>query len=150
MKTEIKFNGFRRDTKWPHYAWLLIINGESFDFKTGTGHATPYYKSNYERSWGHRNKKPVGIQVINDSESESWVEVPKADEILDCLFSDEEHGSQNFHDFCDNLGFSSDSLAALDTYRDCMEAGKKFRKAIGAEYANEKERIQKLREEGKL
>lgn len=144
METKIVYLGFRNEKKWPHFAWSVSVNGESFEYKTGTGHKTPLYKgeSYYDGMYRTKNKKPENS--IMDASAECWVHIPKIDEVLNSLFLDVRGGEYSFDDFCDNLGYSNDSLKALDVYRECMDLGKRLRKALGGEYHKEKERIEAL------
>lgn len=71
---------------------------------------------------------------------------PKVDELLECLFSDSEAGQESFDNFCDNFGYSADSIKAASTYARCIETKHKLRKALGVHYEKEKERIEKLRD----
>lgn len=53
---------------------------------------------------------------------------PSESDILECLYLDADCGSYSFNEFCDNLGYSNDSIKAFDIYRDCMEIAEKVRK----------------------
>ena len=120
MKHTIKLVGLIDDNNWKHYLWSVTINTVHFNYKTGIGLVKP-------------NGQPS---------------VPKIDEVMYCLVNDIEFGAMSFDDFCDNCGYSNDSLNALNIYRECSENEKKLRKALGKEYNEEVNRINKLREEG--
>jgi hypothetical protein len=68
--------------------------------------------------------------------------LPEMDDVLECLFSDASAGQESFNDFCENMGLSTDSISAFDTYRSCMECEGKLRKALGAKYYEERDRLQ--------
>jgi hypothetical protein len=142
MQFKVTYQGKREiGQEWAHFAWLVEINGETFEYRTGLGHAT----SRHNKLGMAYHKKPVTLQgkeVI--ALPNEWVHVPSADDVLHCLFSDADAGAYSFDDFCDNLGYSNDSLKALDTYRACMESSKKLRKALGKEYGAESARIAAL------
>lgn len=123
---------------WKHFQWSISINGVSFQFNTGLGHITPYYK---KHSIG-KNPKPANS--LANADLQGWLHVPTLESVLECLFSDADCGTQSFNDFCDNMGYSTDSLKALDIYRECMEVAPKLRKALGNEYNAALERIQEL------
>ena len=55
--------------------------------------------------------------------------------------SDTDAGLESFNEFCDNMGYSNDSLHAFDVYRACAENGQKLRKALGAEYEAQRTRV---------
>ena len=43
--------------------------------------------------------------------------------------------NENFDDWCNNFGYSSDSIKALNTYKECIELGRKLRKlGFSSEY----------------
>jgi hypothetical protein len=163
MNYKIQYTGFRDDKEWPCFAWRVTIGAESFEYRTGIGHATPYAKGarieslildarngvQSSRYGFSRNPKP-DRETLPESSLQVWLHVPPMDEVLDCLFSDAEAGAESFDDFCSNFGYSSDSLKALDMYRACMETAKQLRRALGSEYETQRERIAKLRDEGKL
>ena len=47
--------------------------------------------------------------------------------ILSSLLSDGQVASETFEDFCADLGYSTDSRKALDTYLACQDSGRKLR-----------------------
>jgi hypothetical protein len=65
---------------------------------------------------------------------------PKAADVVKSLLLDAEANSQSFADWCENLGYSEDSLKAFDTYRACCEIGKKLRAVF------DRDTLEKLRE----
>jgi hypothetical protein len=136
---KINYLGKIADSDWPHFLFDVVIGSEHFQYKTGVGHFTPY----------NRGTKPKQ-SVIADTVNQGWVHIPKENDILDALISDADVGSMSFNEFCDNLGYSSDSLKALDIYRACMETSVKLRRALGKEYGATVERINALRESGDL
>jgi hypothetical protein len=138
MTTNIQFQGKIESKEWPCYQWLVTINGINFEYRTGLGHSSPKFKGEYNRT---SNRKPNRPCITLDA---VWVHIPEIDEILHCLFSDAQYGSESFDDFCDNLGYSNDSLKALDSYRACMECSKKLRQALTHEYSSVQKRIEAL------
>jgi len=130
--------GFRKE-EWPHYLWDIEINGERFTYKTGSGHATSYWKGrvhHYDPRWSlPRNKKPER-ECIAVPEREEWVHVPQLRVVLECLHSDYQAGCLSFQDFCSEFGYNHDSINDLNTYRSCEEIVPKLRKALGAEIHN--------------
>lgn len=150
---KIEYQGFRDDKEWPHFAWRVTIGQEAFIYKTGTGHQTSYFNAPPRAAMPSafpRNAKPKDIDVIPIASLNAWVHVPNADEVLACLFDDAQAGSESFDDFCSNLGYDNDSLKALDTYRACMDTAQRLRRALGDKYTTERNRIDALREEGKI
>ena len=138
MKTNLTFVGVVQGVEWPHFLWLLNINGQVFEYKTGLGNSTKYF----ERG-GHydQRRRPKDRPVIANSEVSAWIHVPAIDEVLHCLFSDGDASTESFSDFCGNLGYSDDSIKALNIYQLCAETYTKLRKAYGADFHKERERI---------
>lgn len=146
MEHKITFTGFVNDKEWKHYSWLITIGNETFNYKTGIGHAIKRFNRDNYRP----NKVPGGKKAVIDAITDSMVFVPEIDEVLSCLLSDADFGNESFNDFCDNLGYSSDSIKAFDVYRSCMDTGKRLRVALGENYTGEVGRIRALRDYGKL
>jgi hypothetical protein len=92
---------------WTHDAWLIHINGETVEYKTGTGHRKEI------RGFGGRRFKAVA---------------PKIDDVLSALVIDGGAMSEAFSDWCDNYGYDTDSRKALATYEACQENGIKLRR----------------------
>jgi hypothetical protein len=89
--------------------WLVVINGQRFDYYTGVGHR-------------HKLYMDVLVQV-------SKPVTPKFDSILACLVQDAVGSAQTFDDWCFDYGYDTDSRKALDTYMACQETAKKLRLA---------------------
>ena len=52
-------------------------------------------------------------------------------DVLYCLLSDMDCGDMSFQDFCDDLGYNSDSIKDLGVYNACVTNGREFRKVMG-------------------
>ena len=135
VKTVLTFSHKNTAEKWGHYAWTLLIDNELFNYKTGLGHAKKM--NELIPSWS----KPKDIECFSLDNSE-WVHIPKAMDIVECLFSDAECGLYSFTDFCDNLGYDHDSISALKTYMACQDTETRLRKALGKEYQAIKSQIE--------
>jgi len=122
METKIKFIAKIESDEWSHYLWSAVINGKVFEYRTGLGCIKP--KSKF---------------IVTDIPK-----VPTIDEVLHALFLDASVGEMSFDDFCSDLGYSNDSIKALDTYRACSKNAKLLREALGKDYQTEMERIQAL------
>lgn len=81
------------------YEYIVTVNGYEFKFFTGSG---------------HKNK--------NGTRKE-----PNEMTILGCLYSDAQLGTELFKDFCDNLGYETDSRKALEMYLQCQDIAIKLR-----------------------
>lgn len=53
---------------------------------------------------------------------------PKVDNVLDCLKSEYLASLDSFNDFCDEFGYSNDSIRSKKTYDACVKNGKKLQK----------------------
>lgn len=134
----IKFLGFVGDIDWKHYAWNIVVNGEHFSYKTGIGHASPMWKD-------HRYcARPKDVKCISDQETKSFVHIPKIEDVLNSVISDLQCGSESFDDFCDNLGYSNDSIKALEIYLSCQRNGTKMCKALGNKYTEIVKHIEEM------
>lgn len=114
---EARYLGERKEGKWTHDAWTLIINGVQIDYKTGTGLREV---SKYSRDhWAYKEPKP---------------KAPKVDDVIYSLLSDYRLAQDTFEDFCANTGYDTDSRKALETYLACQESGQKLLK-IGVNFS---------------
>lgn len=95
------------------FAWNVKLNGVSFDYFTGIGLTKP-------------NGRPAP---------------PILDDVLYSLLTDMQAENEGFEDWCDNLGYSTDSRKALNIYLACQEIAVKLRKT-GINIEKEKERLQ--------
>ena len=53
---------------------------------------------------------------------------PKVADVLHSLILDASAADENFDDWCDNFGYSSDSIKALNTYKACLDTARALRK----------------------
>ena len=53
---------------------------------------------------------------------------PKVADVLHSLIMDASAADENFDDWCDNFGMSSDSIKALNTYKACLDTARALRK----------------------
>jgi hypothetical protein len=58
---------------------------------------------------------------------------PKIADVMYSLFMDASAADENFHDWCDNFGLSSDSISALNTYKKCLEIATALRRHFNPE-----------------
>ena len=115
-----------------HDAWLVIINGQHFNYFTGIGHRKIDLASTSGTKWSgdakfliqNRHKLPddVLVQVSKPVK-------PKFDAVLACLVQDAVGAYQIFGDWCDNFGYDIDSRKSLEIYFTCQETAKKLRLA---------------------
>lgn len=58
---------------------------------------------------------------------------PKNIDILYSLFLDADAANENFDDWCDNYGYSNNSIKALNIYKSCLETATAIRKYFSPE-----------------
>lgn len=95
-------------------AWRVTI-GKQWGNKHGQW-VTTYYTGT-----GHRNKR-TGRPVR-----------PSIADVLHSLFSDASAANENFSDWCDNYGYSDDSIKALNLYKACTEVAQNLRRQFDPE-----------------
>lgn len=99
-----------RDNNWHCDEWRITLQNKHGSWSTG-----------YFTGLGHRNKKTN--KVVKPSKAS----------ILESLFSDAEAADYNFTEWCDNYGYSDDSIHALNIYKECLKTGIALRKYFTAE-----------------
>ena len=89
--------------------WRVTLSSKSgchsFDYFTGLG------LRHKPDSWGKRKPKK-----------------PKVADVLHSLILDASAADENFLDWCENYGFSDDSIKAMNTYKACLETAVVLRK----------------------
>jgi hypothetical protein len=58
---------------------------------------------------------------------------PTVADVLHSLFSDASAADENFSDWCDNYGYSDDSIKALNMYKACTEVAQNLRRQFNPE-----------------
>ena len=110
LPVTIRYVGETKRDNWQCDQWAVTITS-----KYGT------YNTDYFTGLGHRIKA-----------KQSWVsDRPKVPTIADVMYSlmlDAEASDYSFSDWCDNFGYSDDSINAFDTYRACCKTGEALRK----------------------
>lgn len=128
------------------FHWRVTINRQVFEYHTGLGHGVDLSSREYRglNSPFSKIRKDHPNKELFKVTTSQYAFVPKMDDVLYCLFSDSDCGDYTFKDFCDNLGYGTDSIQALKTYHACQENGYKLKLALGEKYTSEKKRIEEL------
>jgi hypothetical protein len=121
-----------RSDDWQETAhkWLVVINGQSFDYYTGLAHREELKNvrgsdiGEYKRL---RNANPTA-RGLSKLLRLSKATPPTISDILYSLVTDASAESESFPDWCANLGYDTDSRKALETYLACQENAVKLRK----------------------
>lgn len=62
---------------------------------------------------------------------------PKNSDIMRSLLLDSEASNYSFSEWCDNYGYDSDSISALNIYQQCENIGKQLKKVFSLEQIEE-------------
>lgn len=123
--------------------YKIVIGDETFDYSTGLGWCKTKREegtkvlniSNLDKATKIKICKALGpmrrvsyldLYYLN----QVYVKLPSVDDILECLFSDADCGAMSFIEFCDELGYNSDSIKDFKVYQACMETTVKVRKLV--------------------
>lgn len=146
--------------EWKHDLFYITFqnnNGKisDFEYKTGIGHRlTPDNKSFRNTLSARQNrerkalKELLGVNPTVQAKhatskkpvSQEWIVLPTQASVLYCLLSDADAQNYSFDDWCDMLGYSSDSIEHLNIYKTCLKNTKKLSKVFS------REQIKKLNE----
>lgn len=154
IKFELTCIGYTKKHNWECIKFNCKINDQDFDYHVGMGHVKT--SNDYNIFFSPKKAKNEGYTI-----STSWspsklsehhhhgliqamVKPPKLEEILYCLFLDSEAHDESFENWCDNLGYNTDSIKAKKSYETCVETYFKLRKALGTDFAAIKEEIQTM------
>lgn len=126
----IKFNiipagfGLKRDN-WECDGWVLQLhknnNTQMFEYYTGIGHRTPIPKP---MDNGPMPRK--GTLMYELLEKQRKPVTPELCGIIHSLNIDSQALSESFYNWCDNFGYDSDSIKALNIYNACCDNAKKY------------------------
>lgn len=58
---------------------------------------------------------------------------PKKADVLHALFMDAQAADHNFDEWCDNYGYSNDSIKALNMYKECLDTAQRLRRYFTVE-----------------
>ena len=150
LNIKINFVGMVENEEWPHFLWNVIINDKvNFDFKTGLGlietkklmtfqqpnisGSKVNSKLNFIVNYNNKFYKAIVIKNRVDSWLSVTPKMPTKSDILHALILDAEALDDSFINWCDNFGYDSDSIKALNIYNLCCEYGKKLKSCFSNE-----------------
>lgn len=128
---------------WQYDKWAVIINGETFDYKTGIGHRK--VRKGYEGGKNWKGFKDEATYYLNGrfkQDKKNLLEVNKKidyhtqvkplniDDVLYSLIMDSYTAEETFEDFCSEFGYDSDSRKAMQIWEDCRNNAKRVKKFI--------------------
>ena len=116
---------------WVCDEWRVTIRSLETSYYTGTGHRKM-------KKGAIPTTARKGCVAYAEWEKRNIVAVaPCAADVIYSLLSDSEAGDMAFSDWCENFGYSNDSIKALNTYRACEEIGRSLRKVFSAKQVAE-------------
>lgn len=133
----------QRDDKWDCDQWRVQISNKdrhwTTDYYTGLGLRAPipaiYLEINPPRK---------GTLAYEALEKLRKPVKPKIADVMYSLFMDASAADYNFDDWCDTYGYSSDSIKALNIYKQCLETAQNLRRYFTRE---QREAIEKIVQE---
>jgi len=135
---EFSFNHlglFLSDDLHIHDKYIVIIEGQDFEYSCGIGHRIELDRFKREVFKKVMNKNPQKTKsnlylYIDELKKCSKPKPLNIDDILYSLFLDSQAGAESFDDFCDNFGYNNDSIKANDIYKACQKNAKKVKTFI--------------------
>jgi hypothetical protein len=159
LEFEVTLIGHTKKDNWEGIKFNCRINGQDFEYTLGMGYAKRLMvKGDHLRPFEIKKIKDEGYTVkvqvpetwkniVNDTKTvyvDYLSKTPKLEEVLNCLFLDSMAHEESFPDWCDNFGYSNDSIKAKQIYEACIEEYFKLKKALGVNYNEVKNVIEKL------
>ena len=138
LPIQISATGPAKEGDWVHDTWRVTLSGKSGSwsttYKTGTGHR--------KFPKGYRAEKTLrpGTLAFERQEAQKRAVTPAIADVVHSLILDASAADENFHDWCENYGYSDDSIKALNTYKQCLETAAALLKYLG------RETLEKVRE----
>lgn len=159
MLDDIKYTTKFIDFKDSMFHFIVTINGQSFDYRLGSGHCTRLNndKTSIQFNITQLDKadriticksiygyyKKISLWDFEDLKT-VYVKRPEIKDVLHCLFLDSSARNQCFKDWCSEFGYSDDSIKVKSTYESCLENAFKLKKALGDKYLETKQYIEEL------
>lgn len=124
---------FSRNANSPHKSlnWRCVIErkGKRYvtDYMQGVGHIpAPTHKTNHLRQWSVGEQEMMASNegkyyATNSTFITASLPVPKFFDVFQSLMMDASTANDTFPDWCDNLGYDSDSREAERIYNECLK-----------------------------
>lgn len=111
------------DWKKTAHEWLVVFDGKvTTSYYTGLGHRVGLgYTSRNGYSYKELSGKNLTQHGFEQLLQCSKPKAPTLKDILYSLQSDASAVGENFEEWCNNLGYSSDSIKAMEIYKACIE-----------------------------
>ena len=115
-----------KDNNWKCDEWRIKIGAMRTSYYTGTGHRK--HKKGAFRTTARKGT----VAYANWERANLQPVAPCAADVIYSLLSDAEAADMSFNDWCDNFGYSSDSISAFITYQQCSTIGYDLQKVFTA------------------
>lgn len=115
--------------------WVITLNGEDFDYYTGSAHRVIKGKLWGEQCATFERLSNVGFNRTLTAEGFKKLMAltkatpPKIEDVLYSLIMDSDACTMSFEEWCGDFGYEEDSIKALETYRACQKNADKLSKA---------------------
>lgn len=106
-------------------AWRVNVGGFETDYFTGLGNRGPAPKPT---DGGPPPRR--GTLLYEELEARRGLVAPSAAAVLHCLLSDAEAGDMSFSTWCGTFDYDSDSIKALNIYKQCEETARALKKVF--------------------
>lgn len=119
-KTEIKFKtGEKRKDGFDKHT-ILTIDEPVFSVNL-------FFGQHWRKRLTDVAAKRIRDKILAGLEGKFPAEIqPDYESVVDCLVVDSNALDYPFQDWCDDFGYDSDSISALETYNDCCKIGRKL------------------------
>jgi hypothetical protein len=110
-----------REDKWKCDEWRVRITNPS---------QSRHWTTSYYTGLGLRlpiNPLRKGTLAYEALEKSRKPKMPQIADVLHALFMDADAADYNFNDWCDNYGYSHDSIKAMNTYKECLDIAANLR-----------------------
>lgn len=126
IKFQATYVGKRKADNWEHYLWFV----EMEIVETQSGKKNRRYETDYRCGMGHSvSGYYMGKTVKKPSP-------PRIEDVLFSLSLDCRVESHSFSEWCEEFGYSDDSIKALKVYQQCMEEYDSLKKFFGPVFRN--------------
>jgi hypothetical protein len=126
---------FINDDLWIHDKYIVLIDGQDFEYHTGVGYRVEkdWYSREKYKELKNKNTAKNKTNLLLYIDELKKVSKPKPlniDDVLHSLILDSQFSSYSFEDFCNELGYNEDSIKHNEIYKDCQKTAKKVKAFI--------------------
>jgi hypothetical protein len=144
--------GERLNGDWDHDLFSVNLNNKHFtEYKTGLGHRLS--SANFNNLTFKQRAHIKGLRTLYPNHSRVYykpnsidatlynvrtqvVPLPTQAGILYSLLLDSQASEMSFSEWCDNYGYSDDSITSLNMYQECEKIAKQLRDVFTREQLN--------------